>query len=421
MQEYDSKNFVLLYTLLNKIYYTAEKISITSFEIENNTIVDKCVARQFYASIIEDYGYERRNYKHYHRNRCKYVESNLENNSTAVSNAECSEILKLFHMLRCKLNPNKYNNQHVLHGNLSNINLMKFCYYISNTLVCISHDIVYAINETINKLNEGKIDSVTTSNNIYNTIVESFNYIMGALTNLKSGMFFNELLYVDKNVYNYFKKHFEKSSWTICYFEKRFDELLNNIKSDVGNRNIYKVNKLIKEIKKYKDSNKLMNELKIKIDEDKNLNIDDQYNKIVEYVEKYKDWLDYNNKDCSVLKNKNGNINKELVEAINDININIAKEILLNRLKEINTNIYHPLIGYNIQNHNLCDIMREYILASIHSPLHECYHSFANWQLKYPKQKLVRNENLCYKTYYEKYANILIKDISKIINEVFEK
>lgn len=415
------KNFLLLYTLLDNIYYIAEKIGIVP-EI-NKWISGKCFSREFYASKIEDYRYERTRAE----NICRiyeYVKSNLKNNSTAVSNAECSEMLKMFHTLRCKLNPNKYNSQHVLHGNLSNINLREFCYYISNTLVCISHDIVYAINEIINKLNEYKIDSVTTSNNIYNTIIESFNYIMGALTNLKSGMFFNELLCIDKDEYHHFENHFENSSWAIIHFEKKFDKVLNDIKSDMGNRNIDKINKLIKKIKEYKNSNNLMDELKIKIDEDKNLNINEKYKKIVGYVEKYKYWQDYNNKDCSVLKNKNGEINKELVEAINDININIAKETLLNRLEEINTTIYHPIsIIYNIQNNNLYDTMCKYILPHIHSPLHgnEYYHSFDDWKLKYPKLKLYYNENLCYEIYYKKYANILMRDISKIIDEVFEK
>lgn len=35
--------------------------------------------------------------------------------------------------------------------------------------------------------------------------------------------------------------------------------------------------------------------------------------------------------------------------------------------------------------------------------------------------KLIFNSDLCYDLYYKKYANILWEDISKIINEVFEK
>ena len=161
---------------------------------------------------------------------CEYVESKLENNTIAVSNAQCSEILKHFHILRCKLNPEKYSNKHVLHGNLTNVNLMKFCYYISNVLVCISHDIVYAINKELKTLpnyndknKTGKtledkeikkiqnyndeVNKVKTQNNIYNIIVRSFNGIMEALTSLKSGMLFIETFSYDydKNTYIYNK------------------------------------------------------------------------------------------------------------------------------------------------------------------------------------------------------------------------
>ena len=108
-------------------------------------------SRVSHRSSIKAYEDERKNYDRFKWHRCEYVKSKLENNTIAVSNVQCSEILKHFHVLRCKLNPEKYSNKHVLHGKLTNINLIKFCYYISNVLVCLSHDIVYAINNEIKK------------------------------------------------------------------------------------------------------------------------------------------------------------------------------------------------------------------------------------------------------------------------------
>ena len=40
---------------------------------------------------------------------------------------------------------------------------------------------------------------------------------------------------------------------------------------------------------------------------------------------------------------------------------------------------------------------------------------------QYYDDKLIHNQELCYELYYKKYADILSKDISKIIDKVFEK
>ncbi len=156
----------------------------------------------------------------YKKNRAPYRIGNIYR-FPMVPNAQYSEIIQSFNELIYKLNPDKYHN---IYKMFEPINIIQFCYYVSNMLVCISHDIVYAINKEIDKLtnynnNENKKSEISL--NIENIIKQSFNDIINALTGFKSGMFFTELLYVDKQISMEYNRSFKKIPKLICAFEKK--------------------------------------------------------------------------------------------------------------------------------------------------------------------------------------------------------
>lgn len=262
----------------------------------------------------------------YNEKRTTYFKHNKNNNTnlkleadkTLVYNEKCLEIIKPFHELRYKLNPEKYNNTNILYYDLNNIKLVRFCYYVSNLLVCISHDVVYAIKKEINKLSNYNDDSdenttlsfifntfymnnkntnnssncndeqkkAEVSQNIYKIITQSFDGIMDALMSLKSGMFFIELLHVEQDNYNKFQHHFENIRKSICEFENNFNALLNNIKSDISKHNLNKINQLMQvmqEITKYKSSSEFYDKLRIETRKNRELPIKIQYYTIIAY------------------------------------------------------------------------------------------------------------------------------------------
>ncbi len=98
-------------------------------------------------------------------------------------------------------------------------------YYISNILIYLSHDIIYAINKEVRRFLSKDNNKEEVSGNIYNIIMTSFYYIMEALTDLRSGMFFINLEYsntnnISKKFQSIFNDHVIPA---INYFEKCFN------------------------------------------------------------------------------------------------------------------------------------------------------------------------------------------------------
>ena len=347
------------------------------------------------------YEWNRVDYGHYKLN-C----NTLEKADIKVYDYQYSEMNKIFNILGCKLNPEKYskeyisinkinhsnntnnsnninhsnntnNSNNINHSNntnnsnnINNINLMEFCYYVSNILVCLSHDIIYAISKELNKLPDyndknkigktlknNKINKISNynnesnkakiQNNIHNIVVTSFNCIMEALTSLKSGMFFIEILSYDynKNTYNEFQEHFRGISSIIHNCEEYFNELLKNIESDITKTELSKLTELINKIKDYKKSNKFQDKLCEAVKKDKNLSIKEKHHNIQICYDKFnkefppKKVLYYYDKSYnefpsekvySSFMSNNGEINEKLVQDISNKNIDDIGDIVLN-------------------------------------------------------------------------------------------
>ena len=382
-------------------------------------------------------------------NDYEYANLGLENTNTLVTDAQYADILYFLNKLGCELNPEKYKNKYIMENTPPNMNIIQLCYCISNILVCISHDIVYAINKEINKISNYNDENkrAEISKNIYYIIMRSFNGIMNALTNFEIGMFFTELLYVDKNLhnkfpkhsteqvhwrtvcnkncYNMFQNHFKRIQWNIIIEEKLFHSVLNDIKSN-RKYQISKINELMEEIRKYKDSGEFEKKLLIEVEKDKNLNINEQYNRIKEYFDEFKKKYPQEKINYSELKlelTKDGKINDESVRKIINNNVDAAKNIILYVLTEkINTVIY-KYCEYCYKYEQLCDIIHNEILQYITSYNYSFvnrYHAFFKDKYNYETQE---NKYLyfCYDIFYKKYASILSDDIAKIMNKVFEK
>ena len=243
----------------------------------------------------------------------------------------------------------------------------------------------------------------------------SFNCIMETLTSFKNGTLCITLLINDAD----FMSHFEDINIKICSVEECFKELLKNIESDVCKNNMQKIAKLIKGINQYKDSNIFVNKLKSRINKDKNINIEEQYNKIINYLDKYNSEHKQEKKiDYSELT-KDGKINEELVREISNRNIDYANNIILDMLMEmynfINNEIYINHCKKNCYKEpNLDKILYGRIFSKYYS-FWDKYKYYNNGEFG-EDNKLIFNPNLCYDFYYTKYANILWEDISKMIN-----
>ena len=295
LQEYDPHNCLLLDNLLEGIYSISYDMSTNYEAITQDFTGDKSISCPYHileSSIynvrcyLRHYGYERRHYRIYRTNHYRYSNLKLEKIETSVCNAECSEILTSLNMLGCTLNPEKYKNKYILNESIDNINLVKLCYYIANTLVCISHDIVYAFNKEIDKLSnnyndKNKRDEI--SNNIYHIIIRSFNGIMNALVEFEGVIFFHKLLNVKQDYYSNFESHFKCVSKSVCKVKYMFNRLLN---TESNKSTLNKISALMKEIRKYKNSGELNNKLLAEVKKDKNFDLYEQYNHMEEYLKK---------------------------------------------------------------------------------------------------------------------------------------
>lgn len=133
----------------------------------------------------------------------------LEQCDYKVYNAHCQDIIDSFSTLRYELNPEICENKNCkdLYGRkLKDKKIMQFFYYISNTLVCISHDIMYAINKIINSNNYTKEEK---SMNVHNIMIKSVIYIKNALSSLRSGTFWIDLLNMKNETEKKFENHFK--------------------------------------------------------------------------------------------------------------------------------------------------------------------------------------------------------------------
>ena len=200
LQEYDSQNCLLLDYLLKEMYLMARKISTTKFNIVESEPKDFTGEFWMVPILFTEYMESLRPYLvDYNKDRnSKYnLKTKIKWGNVGSITGQFPEITRSFYNLKCQLNPEKYNNTLCQEFDIKD--LMHFCYYISNTLVCISHDIVYAINKEINKLSNCNYKNKKNkiSNNIHHIIVKSFYSIMHALPNLQSSMFLNDLLCID--------------------------------------------------------------------------------------------------------------------------------------------------------------------------------------------------------------------------------
>lgn len=150
LQENDIKNYLLLNHLLEHIYFIAQNISTVGKNIYGHEII--CSSDIMCEITLLLYNTERLDYCMHDDYYYEYFRD-LEKANAMVAEYQYSDISKFLNTLGCKLNPEKYNeNKYIFRTNSAPINLMRFYYYISNMLVCISHDIVYAINKEIGKL-----------------------------------------------------------------------------------------------------------------------------------------------------------------------------------------------------------------------------------------------------------------------------
>ena len=264
LQKYDPYNGVLLYRLLESIYCTTYYISRSNIinirSLSDSQFCSFCLPGPNILSRCAEARYN------YYQNACDLEEykniTNIElfdetkefmllglklEKQTNCSNptVQFPDIKGTFHQFRSKLNPEKYN-YIPCNKTIKNINnLTRFCYSISNLLVCLSHDIVYAVKKESDKYKTSD-NKEEIKQNIYNIITYSFNNIMNMLMPLKSGMFFNELLWIDEKYYTIFQRNFESIKKFIINMANKFSIILNTFKRD--NQNMAKVNKLMDEI-----------------------------------------------------------------------------------------------------------------------------------------------------------------------------
>ena len=427
LQEHDIKNYLLLNHLLEHIYSRARNISTVGNNNENDI--------NYLSHIICDNALLSYNIDHldYFEHEDYYYEffRDLEEAEEMVPEYQYSDILKFFNALEYKFNPEKYKeNKYVLHTNSSSINLIQFCYYISNMLVCISHDIIYAINKEINKKN---ITREEVSNNIYKIITQSFDYIMEALTNLKSGMFFIEFLpNIDKKIYDKFQNHFRKTKREITFFENDFNKYINHMNSNITKTELDKIKELVNKIREYKNSNEFKKTLNQEIQKDKNLSVKDQYNNIIKYCEEHNKRPFSHKIDYSSLI-QNGKINEELVKEISEKNIERAMKLIQDDLIIANRiyKSYYNNIPYYIAERQLYETIYEKPLNTIlydsilyiSGGVTDFYYCDII-DTRYTKdnyEELINNGYLCYNMYYRKYVDIILKKLPKMIEEVFTK
>lgn len=172
----------------------------------------------------------------------------------------------------------------------------------------------------------------------------------------------------------------------------------------------------MEKIKQYENFKIFKENLQEEINIDTNLSMIEQYNNIKKHTKFV---------DCSQL-DKNGKINEELVKQISNININVAKDVILNVLDNIEDKIYeicYHFIRYKEYNDNkdLNQYIIDKISPDININIFRKYHTFLNKylsEIKIPSDKLINNENLCRELYYEKYAKILLDYISDIIKSI---
>ena len=89
-----------------------------------------------------------------------YAASIIEQNCNVITEQlMLKEIISTIREVQMKLNKDKYSNNNDMNNIASHeiINMMSGCYYISNKLVQLTHDILYAINDKINKYKNKKI------------------------------------------------------------------------------------------------------------------------------------------------------------------------------------------------------------------------------------------------------------------------
>ena len=311
---------------------------------------------------------------------------------------------------------------------------VQFCYYISNVLVLLSHDIVYDIKKESDQLKNNynnKEQLKLISQNISNIITRSFNIIIDAFTFFQSGMFLIEMLSDDlyREIETYFEYNIQPP---IIKFNEKFNELLNNIKKSEKNQNSLKTfNKIMNKIREYQASNTFNNKLLEEVKKDKKLNIKKQYNNIVKYFYQYNGIrYEYDKVDYTALI-KNGKIDEKLISEITNKNIDVAKDIILEKLKNIDIEMSVDFFSRKLKNdyHNYCDVLN-HVFSKIRSNFSYNYdYRFNNTQLfsgihltkvinEEDDNTLVNNNFFCYDNYYKKYAQILLDDISKIIKEV---
>ncbi len=150
-------------------------------------------------------------------------------------------------------------------------------------------------------------------------------------------------------------------------------------------------------------------------------NLEEQYKMIKKYCDEHNKKPYYNKAwkiNYSELK-YGRKINEELVRKIINTNINVAQHELLQKFKYINTRIY-DIYSYFYNNQNLYDKTYSELSRYIND---SSYYSCNETQFFGSDQynKLINNCYLRQNNYYKRYANILWKDISKIISKVFEK
>ena len=334
----------------------------------------------------------------------------LEQCDYKVYNAHCQDIIDSFSTLRYELNPDicKNKNYKDLYGRkLKDKNIMQFFYYLSNTLVCISHDIMYAINKIIDSNDYTKEEK---SMNVHNIMIKSVIYIKNALSSLRSGTFWIDLLNMKNETEKKFENHFKQIKHSVLVFELYIQDIIKRLDKHKNDTN--KIKELMEKIKQYENFKIFKENLQEEINIDTKLSMIEQYNNIKKHTKFV---------DCSQL-DKNGKINEELVKQISNININVAKDVILNVLDNIEDKIYeicYHFIRCEEDNQDL----NEYIIKNIfiNSDIYRKYHTFLNKylsEIKIPSDKLINNENLCRELYYEKYAKILLDYISDIIKSI---
>lgn len=449
LQEYDTKNCLLLDELLKKIYSIAKNISAVP---NRNFIHDRSFSEAYgFNNFFCNYYNLRKRYLQRYRDYSTNLVPEEEQQDNKFEIGQFPELQKSFNILRCKLNPEKYNkndNTDDLYYKIKGKTTINFFYYLSNVLVCLSHDLVYSINKEIrhlpgygNNIKTVSNDSEATdkrreeaSRNVSNKIKLSFHYIKSALVNIRNGMFLITSLFEDnfedntdrEFYYKGFKYYIENNiRLSMNYFEERFNKLLEEIESNTGKNNAKKIQTFMKEFKEYKQSEKFMNKLEAEIAKDKNLDITNKYNNIMNFYFEYKKEYPHCNIDISLLQ-KDGKINTDLVNKINNANIDTAYDMLLQRLNHISTKVYDIYYDYYYYDklynklYNAISSKIKYYIIKDHE--HHCKYKYCKeYYDSRELNELIKNKDFCYDTYYKKYAKILWDDINEILDKIFKE